>query len=379
MKNVLADLSKIKLNGTEYNIKDAEARDALGNLPLIPVNISSFNNDAGYLTSYTETDPTVPAWAKAAQAPVVSVNGDTGAIVVSKIKTTAIENNTEYNLLGTASSNTNTSAVVTYNQTPLSFAKTTTLSRLTIGSTSLPGVIRIYTSTTGANGYTDLKSGASSTSERTITLPDASGMVALTTDIPNVPSWALASSKPTYTASEVGATSSQDVADMIAQAVSSSGGFSISVVQSLPSTGLTGTFYFVPNSGSGDNIYDEYLYVNNSWEKIGTNGIDLTGYVPTSRTINSKALTTNITLTASDVGALPSNTTYVSSFNGQSGAITYTAPVTSVNGQTGAVTIPDLTSRVQALENTAWYRYYTGSSTPSNSQGNNGDLYFQTV
>ena len=377
--NVLADLSKIKLNGTEYNIKDAEARDALGNLPLIPVNISSFNNDVGYLTSYTETDPTVPAWAKAAQAPVISVNGDTGTVVVNKIKTTAIENNTEYNLLGTASSNANTSAVAAYNQTPLSFAKTTTLSRLTIGSTSLPGVVRLYTSTNGASGYTDLKSGASSTNERSITLPDASGTVALTTDIPNVPSWALASSKPTYTASEVGATSSQDVADMIAQVVSSSGGFSISVVQSLPSTGLTGTFYFVPNSGSGDNIYDEYLYVNNSWEKIGTNGIDLTGYVPTSRTVNSKALTTNITLTASDVSALPSSTTYVSSFNGQSGAITYTAPVTSVNGQTGAVTIPDLTSRVQALENTAWYRYYTGSSVPSNSQGNNGDLYFQTA
>ena len=377
--NVLADLSKIKLNGTEYNIKDAEARDALGNLPLIPVNISSFNNDVGYLTSYTETDPTVPAWAKAAQAPVVSVNGDTGTVVVSKIKTTAIENNTEYNLLGTASSNANTSAVVAYNQTPLSFAKTTTLSRLTIGSTSLPGVVRLYTSTNGASGYTDLKSGASSTSERTITLPDASGTVALITDIPNISSWALASTKPTYTASEVGATTSQDVSDMISQAISSSGNFSISIVQSLPSTGVTGTFYFVPNSGSGDNIYDEYLYVNNSWEKIGTNGIDLTGYVPTSRTINSKALTTNITLTASDVSALPSSTTYVSSFNGQSGAITYTAPVTSVNGQTGAVTIPDLTSRVQALENTAWYRYYTGSSVPSNSQGNNGDLYFQTA
>ena len=119
-------------------------------------------------------------------------------------------------------------------------------------------------------------------------------------------------------------------------------------------------------------------------DKLGTNGIDLTGYVPTSRTVNSKALTSNISLTASDVGALPSNTTYVSSFNGSTGAITYTAPVTSVNGQTGAVTVSTyddtaLAARVTALENTNWYRYYTGSSTPSNSTGNNGDLYFQTV
>lgn len=89
------------------------------------------------------------------------------------------------------------------------------------------------------------------------------------------------------------------------------------------------------------------------------------------------------THTPAEIGALPSNTQYVSSFNGQSGTITYTAPVTSVNGQTGAVTIQTyddtaLAGRVTALENTAWYRYYTGSSEPNNSMGNNGDLYFQT-
>ena len=34
-------------------------------LPTVPTNVSAFTNDAGYLTSYTETDPTVPSWAKA--------------------------------------------------------------------------------------------------------------------------------------------------------------------------------------------------------------------------------------------------------------------------------------------------------------------------
>ena len=43
----------------------------------------------------------------------------------------------------------------------------------------------------------------------------------------------------------------------------------------------------------------------------------------------------SIPSTASDVGI----STYVSSFNGSSGAITYTPPVTSVNGKTGAVTV----------------------------------------
>ena len=35
----------------------------------IPKDVSAFNNDAGYLTSFTETDPTVPAWAKASNKP----------------------------------------------------------------------------------------------------------------------------------------------------------------------------------------------------------------------------------------------------------------------------------------------------------------------
>lgn len=53
--------------------------------------------------------------------------------------------------------------------------------------------------------------------------------------------------------------------------------------------------------------YDEYLTVKSdstySWEVLGnTRDIDLSGYVPTSRTINNKALTTDITLAAADVG-----------------------------------------------------------------------------
>lgn len=38
-------------------------------IPTVPTNISSFTNDSGYLTSYTETDPTVPSWAKAQSKP----------------------------------------------------------------------------------------------------------------------------------------------------------------------------------------------------------------------------------------------------------------------------------------------------------------------
>lgn len=43
-------------------------------IPTIPTNISSFTNDSGYITSYTETDPTVPSWAKASAKPTYTAS-----------------------------------------------------------------------------------------------------------------------------------------------------------------------------------------------------------------------------------------------------------------------------------------------------------------
>ena len=43
--------------------------DSIPAIPTVPTNVSAFSNDAGYLTNYTETDPTVPAWAKEATKP----------------------------------------------------------------------------------------------------------------------------------------------------------------------------------------------------------------------------------------------------------------------------------------------------------------------
>lgn len=47
--------------------------------PSVPTNVSAFTNDAGYLTSYTETDPTVPAWAKASSKPTYTAS-EVGAL-----------------------------------------------------------------------------------------------------------------------------------------------------------------------------------------------------------------------------------------------------------------------------------------------------------
>ena len=55
--------------------------------------------------------------------------------------------------------------------------------------------------------------------------------------------------------------------------------FDTQVVQSLPSTGVNGTIYFTPNNHGTNNIYDEFIYVNNAWEKIGNTQVDLSDYV----------------------------------------------------------------------------------------------------
>lgn len=62
-------------------------------------------------------------------------------------------------------------------------------------------------------------------------------------------------------------------------AVAAVTGVSFEVVQALPASGAAGTIYLVPNSGTGTNVYDEYIWVSNSWEKIGTTAVDLSNYV----------------------------------------------------------------------------------------------------
>jgi hypothetical protein len=65
-------------------------------------------------------------------------------------------------------------------------------------------------------------------------------------------------------------------------AVSKISGLKITVVAELPQTGKTDTLYFVPSSNSQEqNLYDEYIYANGAWEKIGSASVevDLTDYV----------------------------------------------------------------------------------------------------
>ena len=76
------------------------------------------------------------------------------------------------------------------------------------------------------------------------------------------------------TASQVDAAITDALADIT--------GIDFQIVQTLPATGQKGVIYLVANSGTSPNSYDEYIWVNNAFEKIGTTDIDLSGYVQAS-------------------------------------------------------------------------------------------------
>ena len=90
---------------------------------VVPTKVSELTNDKGYLISYTETDPTVPAWAKASSKPsytksevglgnvdnvkqysannpppypVTSVNGSTGAVSIKAVPACSASNNGQF-------------------------------------------------------------------------------------------------------------------------------------------------------------------------------------------------------------------------------------------------------------------------------------------
>ena len=75
---------------------------------------------------------------------------------------------------------------------------------------------------------------------------------------------------------------SSEVQAAINNAISGITGIDFQVIESLPGTGTKGVIYLVSNSGTGSNIYDEYIWVTNRFEKIGTTEIDLSNYYNTT-------------------------------------------------------------------------------------------------
>lgn len=57
--------------------------------------------------------------------------------------------------------------------------------------------------------------------------------------------------------------------------------FHYEVYPTLPQTGASNVLYLIGPTGTGTDKYEEYVYANNDWTKIGDSSIDLSGYVTT--------------------------------------------------------------------------------------------------
>ena len=74
----------------------------------------------------------------------------------------------------------------------------------------------------------------------------------------------------------------------LAEQISEIPKFDIEVVEELPTEGISdSTVYLVVSStegvvADGENLYTEFIYVNNKWEKLGEQRLDLSGYLTSS-------------------------------------------------------------------------------------------------
>jgi len=115
-----------------------------------------------------------------------------------------------------------------------------------------------------------------------------------------------------------------------------------------------------------------------TWETFLTEHQSLSGYVPTSRTINSKALTSNITLSASDVGASASDHTHTLSIASDTGTSSLSMSANTkykltAGGETYVFTTPSDTtyeSKSAASGGTAVSLVTTGEKYTWNNKSN---------
>lgn len=163
-------------------------------------------------------------------------------------------------------------------------------------------------------------------------------------------------------AAAVTATNAAELAESFAQYGIKTNSDYTSVSQ-LPVPGNAQYIYFIPNGSSGDNSYDEWVWIDSksAYEKIGTTTIDLSDYV--TQTEQTEALAGK----ANTSGSYPNlsvgqatNATNAATANKVSNALTIKrngetldaydgsaakevnieVPVTSVNGETGDVKLP---------------------------------------
>ena len=163
---------------------------------------------------------------------------------------------------------------------------------------------------------------------------DALSNYLLKTDIAE---WAKAESKPTYTYSEVGAAASSHTHGSITNAGAITSNTAFANGDRLVFSDNSDSSLLKRSSITFGTSTTQYLANNGTWQNVPTTSV-------------SQTLTTG-----TEIGKVNGTSLYApNSYDDTS-----------------------LAARVTALENLEWATYYSGRQNPSDSQGNNGDIYLQ--
>lgn len=284
----IANLSAVAFSG--------RYADLTGN----PVNLSQFTNDVGYLTevpdgsvSRTKLSSTLNADLTAVENAVEglqnSVRGlsDTKAdnTTVSALSDTVALKADKSELPTKTSDLTNDSGFITSADVPTDVSELTNDAGYITSAALTP-----YSTTQQMNAA--ISTAVANKADRSEIPTKVSD---LTNDSGFVNSTQVNTALAAYTYPSQDLYTQSDIDTMLAQISS----LKIEVVDSLPQTGSADTIYFLRVRQQGNDIYQEYFWVNNTWELIG--GIDLTDYYTKTEV--------NTLLTAkADVSAIPTKT-----------------------------------------------------------------------
>ena len=107
-------IETVKVNGTALTPDANKAVDVI-----VPTKVSDLNNDSGFITGYTETDPTVPSWAKQSTKPSYTAS-EVGALPDSTVIPTVPTNVSAFNNDANYVSSNNTVAIYSGSSAPSS-------------------------------------------------------------------------------------------------------------------------------------------------------------------------------------------------------------------------------------------------------------------
>ena len=199
----------------QFNAWDKDYNDLTNKptIPTVPTNVSAFSNDAGYLTSYTETDPNVPAWAKEATKPAYDYSEIANTPVIPTVPTnvSAFTNDAGYITMDSVpaipaavSAFSNDAGYITgYTETDPQFnAWDKDYNDLT-NKPTIPTVPTNVSAFINDAGYITMDSVPAIPTAVSAFTNDAGYLTSFTETDPNVPAWAKEATKPAYDYSEI--------------------------------------------------------------------------------------------------------------------------------------------------------------------------------